>query len=378
MIDKVYETIIIGAGIAGLACARRLQEKGRDFLIISKDIGGRVLTSTDGRVNYGAFFVCLDYQNMLKYVKLKSRIKLSDFCFHKGNKKYFLFEPKLIRYSLQFIKVLYLLYEFRKAFRKFRQVSETISQKTAIEKDAFLYELYLQKADIFVKKQKIQEVTDTYLAQGLYSTTFSKLSEMSAFCFLQYLTPIITPTYTFSFEKERMIKPFKDKILLDYVNNISYNDGHYKVTTDNKIFYAKNIVLATEITISKKFADVKKTNAPVDTHMLHIKGIPKNVIAKKNYQLFTPPSSVQAMARLEDGTYLFYYKNERPSLKDFFKEYSIVAHKHWDPAGTINGHTLIESNRGNNLYLIGDFNVCGLEDTYITGIYAANQIINSK
>ena len=123
---------------------------------------------------------------------------------------------------------------------------------------------------------------------------------------------------------------------------------------------------------------VKKTNAPVDTHMLHIKGIPKNIIARKNYQLFTPPSSVQAMAKLEDGTYLFYYKNERPSLKDFFKEYSIITHKHWDPAGTINGHTLIESNRGNNLYLIGDFNVCGLEDTYITGIYAANQIINSN
>ncbi|MFX1253143.1 MAG: NAD(P)-binding protein [Promethearchaeota archaeon] len=378
MIDKVYETIIIGAGIAGLACARRLQEKDRDFLIISKDIGGRVLTSTDGRVNYGAFFVCLDYQNMLKYVKLKSRIKLSDFCFHRGNKRYVLFELKLIKYSFQFIKVLYLLYKFRKAFRRFRKASETISQKTAIEKDAFLHGLYMQKADIFVKKQKIQEVTDTYLAQGLYSTTFSKPSGMNAFCFLQYLTPIITPIYTFTFEKERMIKPFKDKIQLGYVNNISYYNGQYKVTTDNKIFYAKNIVLATEIIISKRFAGVEKTNAPVDTHMLHIKGIPKSIIARKDYQLFAHPSNVQAMARLEDGTYLFYYKNVRPSLKDFFKEYSIVAHKHWDPAGTINGHTLIESNRGNNLYLIGDFNICGLEDAYITGIYAANQILNSN
>jgi len=53
-------------------------------------------------------------------------------------------------------------------------------------------------------------------------------------------------------------------------------------------------------------------------------------------------------------------------------------HHYWDPVGTINGHTLIESNRGNNLYLIGDYNVAGLEESYTTGIYAANQIINSQ
>ncbi len=63
---------------------------------------------------------------------------------------------------------------------------------------------------------------------------------------------------------------------------------------------------------------------------------------------------------------------------EYFENPKIIDHHYWDPAGTINGHTLIESNRGNNMYLIGDFNVCGLEESYITGIYAANQIIDSK
>ena len=106
MKSKTYETIIIGAGISGLACARTLQENDKDFLIISKDIGGRILTSKDGTANYGAFFVCSDYYHVLKYVKLKSRIRLRDFCFHDGDETYVLFEQKLLGYSLQFIKVL--------------------------------------------------------------------------------------------------------------------------------------------------------------------------------------------------------------------------------------------------------------------------------
>ncbi|MFX0091136.1 MAG: NAD(P)-binding protein [Candidatus Hodarchaeota archaeon] len=375
---KVYETVIIGAGMAGLACAKKLQEKGIDFVIISEDIGGRVLTSADGKTTYGAFFVCSDYFHVLKYVKLKSKIRLRDFCFHKENKIYVFFEPRLLKFSFQFLKVLFWLYKFRRALRKFRKASETISQKEAIENDSFLYGLYMQKADDFVKKHKLQTGTEAYLSEALYSTTFSKITEINAFFYLQYLTPLITSVYTFMFEKEKLIRPFKEKIVIGCVDNITFANDKYQVRANSQIFSAKNIVLATQITRSQKFAGIKKINRPVSTHMLHIKGTPKPTIARKPYHLFAPPSDTQAIAKLEDGTYLFYYKNKRPVLDQFFTDYTIIAHRHWDPAGTINGHTLIESNRGNNMYLIGDFNVVGLEDAYITGLYAANQIIGSN
>jgi hypothetical protein len=64
-------------------------------------------------------------------------------------------------------------------------------------------------------------------------------------------------------------------------------------------------------------------------------------------------------------------------LGDYFSRYQIIDSHFWNPAGTINGHELIETNRGNNMYLIGDFNVAGLEESYITGLYCANQIIKS-
>lgn len=375
MEKKTYDTIIIGAGISGLACAKRLQENNKDFLLISEDIGGRILSSEDETANYGAFFVCEDYHHALKFVKLKKQIKLRDFCFHEKDKTYILFEPMLIKYSFQFFKTLKLLYKFRRAFRRLRKATENISQKEAIEIDPFLHDLYMQNATDFVQKHNIKSGTETYLSKGLYSTTFSPINEMNALSFLQFILPLITPIYRFTFEKEKMIQPFQEKIIISHVDDIIYKNNQYKIKANDKIIQSKNIVLATQINWSKRFAGVKKTNLPVDTHMLHIRGAPKDIISRKDYQLFGPPSNVQAIAYLHNGTFLFYYKNKQPSLNQFFDNPQIIAHKFWDHAGTINGHTLIESNRGNNMYLIGDYNVAGLEESYITGIFAANQII---
>jgi hypothetical protein len=377
MIAKNFDTVIIGAGISGLACAKRLQEFDEDFLLISENIGGRILTSKDGTANYGAFFVCSDYHNVLKYVTLGSRIRLRDFCFHDNDEIYVLFEPKLIAYWLQFIKVIKILHKFRKAFRKFRKTSETVSQKKAIKNDPFLQELYMKNAVDLVSEHNLLAGTDAYLSKAVYSTTFSTIKEMNALSFLQYLLPLITPIYTFTFDREKMIESFKDKIVLNRVANVRYKDGKYKIKYNEDLFLAKNVVLATEISWSKNFAGVKKTNKPVSTHMLHVRGFPKNVISHKRYQLFSPNSNVQAIADLQDGTYIFYYKYKQPSLEKYFFKPQVISSHFWDPAGTINGHTLIENNRGKNMYLIGDFNVAGLEEAYITGIYAGNQIVQS-
>ena len=107
---------------------------------------------------------------------------------------------------LQFIKTLKILYKFRKSFRRLRKNSETMSQKTAIENDPFLHELYMQKTVDFVKNHKLQTGTETYFSKSLYSTTFSTIHEMNVLSFLQYLLPLITPIHTFNFEKEKIYR----------------------------------------------------------------------------------------------------------------------------------------------------------------------------
>jgi hypothetical protein len=377
MTKKKVDTVIVGGGVAGLACARKLSEKGKEFILISEDIGGRILLSKDGKTNLGAFFVCSDYYNFLKFVKLKQRIKLSDFCFHENDKNFVLFSPTLLKYSTQMFKIFRMLYRFRKSFIRLRRRCEIISQKNAIEKDSYLYELYMQKASDFVKNINIEKGTKKYLSKGLYSTTFSDTTEMNAFSFLEFCLPLITPIYRFSFEKEKMIQPFKDNILLGRVNNIIFKNGLYKIKIKNEYIQSKNIVLATEIIWSKRFANIDKINLPVRTNMYYIKGRPNDLISRKKYHLFNPTGNIQAIANLKNGYFLFYYKTDKPRLDLFFDKFQIIQSKSWNCVGTINGNYLIETSRGNNMYLIGDFNIAGLEDAYITGIYAANKIISS-
>ena len=59
MNTKTAKTIIIGAGISGLSCVRQLQAHNEDFLLICKDIGGRILTSEDGPLTMVRFLYAL-------------------------------------------------------------------------------------------------------------------------------------------------------------------------------------------------------------------------------------------------------------------------------------------------------------------------------
>jgi hypothetical protein len=378
MTKSTYETIIIGAGIAGLACAYHLKKHHHDFLLISKDIGGRILSSHDGTTNYGAFFVCSDYDNVLPFVTIQKRIRLHDFCFHENQTTYILYEPKHIFYLPEFVKIKRHLYRFRNHLRTLRKTTEKISQKNAIESDPYLQRLYMTNAKDFVNIHRINRGTETYLSKALYSTTFSAVQDMNAFSFLQFLLPLITPIYMFTFQKDKITSPFQENILIDTVEDISYIKNQYKIKTQRESYTTKNLVLATELSWSSRFAKITEMNTPVSTHMIHVRGTPKKLITRRTYQLFCHPSNIQAIANLQDGTSLVYYKDTQPRLEQYFQKPEVIASHFWDPAGRINGHVLIESRRKNHLYLIGDYNIAGLEETFITGKYAAYEILRTK
>ena len=110
--------------------------------------------------------------------------------------------------------------------------------------------------------------------------------------------------------------------------------------------------------------------------MIHVKGNLKE--ASGQFELFPSSSNVVFIRKQEDGSFIFYSKTKNINLKKYFEKPKIIAVKEWKPAFHMAGNVLWDSDIGNGVFLIGDHNLIGLEESFITGLYAANKIISNS
>jgi len=373
MKNKTVETIIIGGGAAGLGCAHRLTKNKRDFLMITEDIGGRIITSEDGRVNYGAYFVLSNYKHILPYVKKEARLQPFFVDFHgEGEDAYRLL--KISWHPIQVLRLLHLLHRFNSTYRKFKYLCEKQSQKQVIRSDPDLHKLYSQSADEYIQEQRIAEIANEYLCQGIYMCTFLPLTEVSAFDFMRLCLALVMPAYEFTFLDKKATESFSENIRFDSVTGIHEGEVAAK---NGKVYRAKNIVVATPPHISAELLDLPTIKKGSDAFVFHVSGQLRSEWQDGQFELFKSSSSVIFIRKQRDGSYIFYSKIPDPDLESYFTHYDILFKKYWDPAFNITGKTLLDLEQGNGIYLIGDHNVIGLEDAYISGLLAANRIIAS-
>ena len=373
------ETVIVGGGIAGLGCARTLSDAGyNSFQLVSDTLGGRIKKSADGKVNYGAWYVRDDYKRILPHVKLGKRAHRLGFIFHKKATSYTIVNWRLITHPLEAWRFYRELKRFHRAYVAYKDRSETLSQKEVIEKDNFLYKLYHQPVDDFIAEQRIENLARDYLYEVAHATSFGNVSEMSAMVLLYTLLPFITKTYQFDFDLDSFTKNFQDRLVEDTVTAISKTSAGYNVTlsSGNQI-NCKNLIVATPAPISQKLLTLPKINKSTSTWVLHIEGEIKRSFRPGVGQLFSPHSDIYCISDEINNTYLVYSKTERPNLNQYFNSYEYIARQYWETALVAIGDTLLEARVDENCYVIGDHNVGGLDDSYVTGIYAANQILKS-
>src|SRR3989338_406442 len=375
---KTYKTIIIGGGISALGCAHKLIEnKYANFKLISPEIGGRILESKNNQVEYGAYYVMSIYHNTASFINLGHRIKLSSLRFHKSTHSYKLFDKKLYSCIFQLIRLFLILRKFKKHYELFKHKCLFQSQINCLKSDAYLWKLYNSNAKSFIKEKSIEKIVYNYLAEALHGTTFLPIKCLNAFEFLHFSLPLIVPIYLFNFRKKEAINLVKDNWIKDQVISIKVDSGRYKVLTKNKaIFFCEKIVMATPPIISKHLLKFKESlREPANAHMFHLSGDLKHNSNKDYTNLFNNKSRMLAIAKQKDGSYLLYTTHKKPNFDNYFSKYKIIKHKYWNPAFNIGGSNIINFNQGRNLFLIGDNNICGIEDSYIYGMYAANKIL---
>jgi hypothetical protein len=326
-------------------------------------------------VNYGAYFIIKNYHYFNQFVKIGRKLRLSKLRFYKGNESYGIWNKRFFMHIFQFLKLMILISKFKKHYETFKEKCETISQAQALKSDSFLWSLYNKKTSTFLKELNIKESYDYYLNQFLHSILSPPPNKFNAFFFLQWALCWITPSYEFNFLKDKMIKGFKKDIIIDTVTRIIKKKDFYEIKTKKKIFYAKNVVVATPLQVSKRLLHLKATNKPINTHMFHVSGRIRQPYKFSELNLFPQDYPIYVIARQADGTFLIHSKGEKLKFKDYFSEYKIIAHKSWDQAFHVIGDFLWGCEQDKNLYLIGDHNITNLEDAYITGLYASNRIL---
>ncbi|OGC81606.1 MAG: hypothetical protein A2V81_05015 [Candidatus Abawacabacteria bacterium RBG_16_42_10] len=377
MTENFSDIIIVGAGMAGLGCAARLHENGFQFKIITENIGGRVKTSPDGEVNYGAYYITEDCKNILPFVEITGNVKFSNSRLHKGNDHYRLFSLRAIKHGFAFLRLLKDLQVFRKHINKNRELGTEHARDELIENDALIKQYYHEQASEYIKRRGLEKIVDEFLEQFLWASFFYDCRKVSTALFLGSLLPLLAKGHSFKMLFKKFTENFQKDIIFDSVVKVQRMNDHFELTTKSgKIYSCKKLVLATPMTITNKLVKPQKINGGINVSYYHVRGKIKPLYAGKGYNFFAL-AEASAISREPDGSNLYFYAG-KDKIAKYFDQWEVITHDTWEPCLYFLGDNYVNMNPEPNLFLANDHNVPGLEDAFINGQYTAKLVMNKN
>lgn len=368
--------VIIGGGVAGLACAQTLHAARIPFTLVTEDIGGRITENSTHAINYGAYYITADYKHVQRLVKRRRRITIFNFAFHHPGQTYQLASLRGLRYLPQLLRFRHQLQVFRRHLRRFRQAALTEEQSALLQQDPYFWPLIQQSASDFIQQHKLTELFTDFIAEALYATDFVSIHRIQAFDLLWLVQPLITRTYEYSFNPTQVVRPFKHQILRDTVTAITPQSSGYRLMTmRHHTIEASYVVLAVPTPGMQQLLHTTDGKQPVNAYMYHLRGTPRPDYTHARYHVFEDAGRLCTIAKQTDGSYLVYASQPIDDLAELFTDDQLITSRVWKPAFNVIGKSLTKQKRDNGLYVAGEHNICTLEDSYITGVYAANQII---
>jgi len=371
------ETAIVGGGIAGLACARRLAEAGREFLLLSDRLGGRLHAADDG-LNFGAAYVTSDYRHVLGFVDRGPRIYMKDVYYWDRDRFISLFHPRNVRRARAVARIYRLVYRFRRHFLALRREAGHVCQKTLMERDPLLRRSTEQSAAELVAEHGLEEIDEVFCAPIFHSTLFMPAHRANAFYYLANLFPIWLPTYAVDVRPAvpRLTRGHGERIQIARVEEIEETaGGSFLLRSGEGSLAATNLVLAVPGRNGEELLPGHSAAANVPFCTLHIRGRRRREVAPGKTVFLRENHPITILWPQPNGLEIAFAPTVDPDLSPYFERYEIVRAVRWKTAVQLSGAIWRPLQPRPNLFTIGDHNICGLEDSYLSGLFAANRII---
>jgi len=381
MNDRV-ETLIVGGGISGLGCARTLHDAGHPFLLITDRLGGRMYHSADGSMNFGATYVNADYHHVLTYVSCGQPFHLRQVYGHADGRPVLFLHWQNLRSWHPLARLISCLQRFRLALRAFRKDSEHTPQQALSSYHPLIDRYHRQPVAELVQELGLGALHDDYARLAYTATCFSDPLQGNALLYLNALLPIIVPVWIadFTHTYSRLTTGYRERIVLDRVIGLRRGpDGGWQAhTTQGRQFCARNVVLAAPYHNLAALYPVPSTGPAAPATVLHLQGERRPPYGGKNFVML--PSEVTGLAlvwRQRCGTDLVFSLQPQPDIGSVWECPRVIVSVTWKTAVVLGGGDWSPLLLEPGLYLASDYNLSGLEDSFLTGLCAAHHILRS-
>ncbi|MCD8212527.1 MAG: NAD(P)-binding protein [Campylobacter sp.] len=380
MQEKFYETVIVGGGLAGIFCARKLKEAGREFMLISDNIGGRVKYVESVEMNFGGVFYFENYHHVRqllipgpKLIQSPKQIML-----HTSKDEYF---PLV---SFRMLKNVCQLYKFKKFMKKFinhyeiyKKNCETMQVKDALKTDPFMNDLFYKSAPEIINELGINDVCKDLVSKFAFGCTGSKVNLLTALDYLNCVQGLVMPIYQFKFDANAVQKDIGNVTISSVISVEKQSANDYVIKTDkDEIFRAKNVVMATPAGVTKKLLNLPKIRSASVLYAYLVKGEIKEKYSHNDLHIFSDDIPIIFISRrLNKAGEYEVFSNEELNFSEYFDKYEIMHQEYWGEALYTYPAIVLDQDMGDGLYMAGDHNGLGMEPAAISGIWAANEII---
>ena len=400
-----YETIVLGAGCAGMNCCLELQKENREYLLISPNIGGRICNDEERHMNYGAVFYFGTYKYMLASGLLQGTVdvlpKLSmGQCHHDNGKSY---EPvsatTVADAPSLFSYMKWMRDTFIPRYAAFKDNCCTMEVSAALEKDPMIKELYTESAEHFIERMKFGPICNDLISMFAHACTGTKIADLTALDYLNTVQPLTmkivgVPPLNLLFDLKRFdfdsegvkarLAQGSGEVLIGEAASVAKQGEGWAVRVGADAYTCENLVMATPAHITAELLaegtdlprlDIRKASQL--TGYL-IKGKARAGYAEHTVHLFDDTIPIIYIASRGSGEYEIFTEvdfEEGNRFDDYFDEWEVIGKKFWPYALYTQAHEALPQNLAPGLIMAGDVNGLGMEPACISGIYAANKIL---